>query len=65
MTYFLDIAVLAALLIALTFVPLHGIRADRKITRQIREAEQSRTAHPTHSVHPTRPTRRLNAHPAK
>ena len=79
MTLFLDIAALAALLLALTFVPLHGLHADRKITRQIHEAERSRAAEndrPAGSVRPpsahsadhNQPTRRLSAqaaHPAK
>jgi hypothetical protein len=40
MTVLLDIAALAALLLALTAVPLHGLHTDRKITRQIREADR-------------------------
>jgi hypothetical protein len=38
MTILLDIAALAALLLALTFVPFLGLRAEARITRQLRAA---------------------------
>jgi hypothetical protein len=44
MTFLLDIASLAALLLVLTFVPALGIRHDAKISRQIRKAEEARSA---------------------
>jgi hypothetical protein len=44
MTAFLDIAALSALLLVLSFVPVLGLRAEARITRQIREAEAARAA---------------------
>jgi hypothetical protein len=55
MTVLLDITALAVLLLAVTFVPALWLRADRKITRQLRatgRAEIVRPSHrgPTHNI---------------
>jgi hypothetical protein len=42
MTILLDIAALLALLLALTFVPVLGLRHEARITRQLRAAEARR-----------------------
>ena len=42
MTVLLDIAALLALLLALTFVPVLGLRHEAKITRELREADRER-----------------------
>ncbi|MEW2519308.1 hypothetical protein [Actinacidiphila alni] len=44
MTVLLDIAALSALLLVLSFVPVLGLRAEARITRQIREADAARSA---------------------
>lgn len=45
MTVLLDIAALLALLLALTFAPLTGVRRDARISREIREARREREHH--------------------
>jgi hypothetical protein len=44
MTLLLDIATVSLLLLALSFVPVIGLRHEAKITREIRKAEQARVA---------------------
>lgn len=74
MTILLDIAALAALALSLTFVPLLGLREERRITRQIRAAQRSRERAAEHRTRPAsgqaaagdraqqpRPLRRLRA----
>jgi Flp pilus assembly protein TadB len=70
MTILLDIATLAALLLALTFVPLHALRADRKITREIREARQIREAREARTrararAREDQPDRKTRVHPGQ
>lgn len=42
MTFLLDIAALSALLLVLSFVPALGLRAEARITRQLRAADAAR-----------------------
>ncbi|SEF85606.1 hypothetical protein SAMN05216223_102267 [Actinacidiphila yanglinensis] len=42
MTALLDIAAILGLLLALTFVPVLGLRHEAKITRELREADKER-----------------------
>lgn len=44
MTLLLDIAALSALLLVLSFVPVLGLRAEARITRQLRAADAARAA---------------------
>ena len=44
MTALLDIAALSVLLLVLTFVPALGLRAEARITAQLRAAEAARAA---------------------
>ncbi|MEV6011541.1 hypothetical protein AB0M29_32580 [Streptomyces sp. NPDC051976] len=44
MTALLDIAALSVLLLVLTFVPALGLRAEARITAQLRAADAARAA---------------------
>ncbi len=58
MTVLLDIAALGALVLALTFVPALGHRADRRITKQLERAEAGRDRPPApRPAPPARPAR--------
>jgi hypothetical protein len=61
MTIFLDIAALTVLLLVLTFVPALGLRAEARITRQLREADAARAA----EAGRTRPATARPARPAR
>lgn len=55
MTVLLDIAALGAIVLALTFVPAQWYRADRRITKQLEQAEANRGRSP--APRPPRPAR--------
>ncbi|MFF6957895.1 hypothetical protein [Streptomyces sp. NPDC008317] len=57
MTVLLDIAALSALLLILSFVPVLGLRAEARITRQIRAADAAREAEATRRAHARRAAR--------
>lgn len=55
MTVLLDIAALTVLALALSAVPLHGLRHEARITREIRAAREAREAHAARAAAGPRP----------
>jgi hypothetical protein len=61
MTVLLDIAALTGLAAALSAVPLHGLRHEARITREIRAARAAREAREAHAARQAQAARQAHA----